>query len=208
MLTTSDQIDQVAAAVCKVQALVMAVGKDGSAEVQTKKGGTYGYKYASLGAVLETIRKPMTDNGLALFQAPTLDHASGLVGVESRIVHTSGQWVSCTSVCTAAAGDAQAVGGAQTYMRRYGLTALLGLAAEDDDGQSARGAPTGSPPPPPKTQLDDYKARLRQRCEEKRLPVPNMDGWDVEKIKGVGVWVAKNGELPPDIEGAKSFHDE
>ncbi len=203
MLTTSNEIDQVAAALVKVQAVVSSVTKDSRADA-----GKRVYRYASLGAVLDEIRKPMTDAGLCLLQAPTLDHAAGIVGVETRVVHTSGQWVSCTSCCQVNAGDAQSVGSGQTYMRRYGLMALLGLAADDDDGQTARGAPTGAPTPPPKTQLDDYKSRLAQRCQEKGRPVPNMDGWPVEKIRDVGVWLAKHGDLPPDIEGAKTFTED
>ncbi len=38
-------------------------------------------------------------------------------------------------------GDAQSVGSATTYGRRYALMAILGLAPDDDDGQAASTAP-------------------------------------------------------------------
>lgn len=142
----------------------------------------------------------------------------GVAAVETRVIHAeSGEWMACSVEGIANMLDVQALGSAITYLRRYSLMSLLGMSSEKDDGQVARGAETGSPPqaptttappPPPKTQLDDYKTRLAQRCVEKGRPVPNMDGWSVEKIRDVGVWLAKNGDLPPDIEGARTFHED
>jgi hypothetical protein len=202
MLQHSDQIDLVAGAIASAQSVIGGIVKDAKAEAG--KRGTY--RYVTIGAVLDEVRRPLADHGLALLQAPHLNHETGVVGVETRLVHTSGQWVACVSECQCAAGDPQSVGSGQTYMRRYGLMALLGLAAEDDDGQAARGAPTGQPPAPqvpvapPKSQLDEYRTRLVARCAEKGIPAPVMEGWDVDRIKFVGVFLAKNGRLPSEDE--------
>lgn len=55
----SEKIDQLAAALVKVQAQVSTVAKDSS-------NPFYKSKYASLDAVWEAVRKPLTDNGLAV----------------------------------------------------------------------------------------------------------------------------------------------
>ncbi len=54
----------------------------------------------------------------------------------------------------ASKGDAQGIGSALTYARRYGLSAITGVAPEDDDGDAASGAPKQSHGPikaPPAT---------------------------------------------------------
>lgn len=144
MLTMSEQITKIASALLAVQSKVSGVQRDAKADA-----GRRVYKYATLEAVIDAVRAACIEAGVILLQAPQLDAATGTVSIETRLVHAaSGEWVACVSSCAANAGDAQAIGSAQTYMRRYGLMSLLGLAPEDDDGQAARGAPTGQQQPP------------------------------------------------------------
>ena len=113
------------------------------------------------------VRPACVEAGIVLLQAPSLNPETGVVSVETVLVHAaSGESVSCTSSCTANAGDAQAVGSAQTYMRRYGLMSLLGLAPEDDDGQAARGAATGQPQPPRQQPSGSQRDRIVQKLTE------------------------------------------
>lgn len=143
-LSSTTEIKHIAGALLQVQGKVSGVARDAKADA-----GRRVYKYATLEAVIDAVRSACVEAGVVLLQAPSLNAESGVVSVETILVHAaSGEYVSCTSSCTANAGDAQAVGSAQTYMRRYGLMSLLGLAPEDDDGQAARGAPTGQPQPP------------------------------------------------------------
>lgn len=169
MFASSSDIKHIAQAMLAVQGKVSGVARDAKADA-----GRRVYKYATLEAVIDAIRPACVEAGIVLLQAPSLDPQSGVVQVETRLVHAaSGEWVSCTSACAANAGDAQAVGSAQTYMRRYGLMALLGLAPEDDDGQAARGAPTGQPAAPrtaPVTsQRDKVLARIASMRESLNL---------------------------------------
>lgn len=143
-LSSTTEIKHIASALLQVQGKVSGVARDAKADAGRRQ-----YKYATLEAVIDAVRPACVEAGIVLLQAPSLNAESGVVSVETILVHAaSGEYVSCTSSCTANAGDAQAVGSAQTYMRRYGLMSLLGLAPEDDDGQAARGAPTGQPQPP------------------------------------------------------------
>jgi hypothetical protein len=59
------------------------------------------------------------------------------VHVTTLIAHSSGGYVSSEATCVPAKCDAQGIGSATTYLRRYGLAAMAGVAQEDDDGNSA-----------------------------------------------------------------------
>jgi hypothetical protein len=60
------------------------------------------------------------------------------VGVTTVIAHKTGGMISSTASCVPAKLDAQGIGSATTYLRRYSVAAMCGIAQEDDDGQSAR----------------------------------------------------------------------
>jgi len=57
------------------------------------------------------------------------------------MTHSSGEWIS--NICSAPVSkqDAQGVGSAITYLRRYSLAAFAGIAQEDDDGNLAVAKP-------------------------------------------------------------------
>lgn len=97
-------------------------------------------KYADLAGVWESCRPLMLANGLALVQSPSTN--GNIVTVTGTLYHTSGE--SITSVLSGTAKDntPQAIGSAITYFRRYQMCAVLGVAAEDDDGAAASGTDT------------------------------------------------------------------
>jgi hypothetical protein len=98
--------------------------------------------YADLTAIIETTRPALIENGLAVMQFPSADGAA--VHVETVLSHKSGEWVSGTTTVTASKPDAQGVGAAITYAKRYGLAAILCISAEeDDDGNDASAPPPG-----------------------------------------------------------------
>lgn len=98
----------------------------------------HGYKYADLASILELIREPMSNNGLAVTQYGTV--IGGESYLMTRLVHTSGQWLGGVYPLEKAGmrnvNDAQQMGAAMTYARRYNLAAILGVAQEDDDAAS------------------------------------------------------------------------
>ena len=92
-------------------------------------------KYADLGSVMAATKDHLKANGLSIIQFPITE--PGMCGVETVLIHESGQWASerCTLAC--AKQDPQAYGSAITYARRYGWQAVCGIPSEDDDANSA-----------------------------------------------------------------------
>lgn len=93
-------------------------------------------QYATLGAVLNAVRVPLAENGLALVQLPSSEGAK--VTVRTLLVHKAGGWMMSTVSCTVANAGPQGVGGGITYMRRYAAAAMCGVAQEDDDGNGSQ----------------------------------------------------------------------
>lgn len=92
-------------------------------------------KYADLAEVLNTVRPTFAKYGLAIVQSTSAE--PGVVFVTTAIVHKDGGYITSTASCTPAKADAQGIGAATTYLRRYGLAAMAGIAQEDDDGNAA-----------------------------------------------------------------------
>jgi hypothetical protein len=112
-------------------------------------------RYADLAEVLNTVRPVFAKHGIAIIQSTGF--SDGLVSVTTALVHKEGGYVTSVASCTPAKVDAQGVGAATTYLRRYSLAAATGVAQEDDDGQSAahnRPAPVAAPAKPSNALLD------------------------------------------------------
>ncbi len=143
-MNRSEQITELAAALCKFQGEVKAVKMDKTAKVVYQKDGKWidkSYNYASLGAIFDAIRKPLCINGLSITQIPSTVYVSGQIDVtvETILLHsTSGQWISSAITLRTVDAKVQSVGSAETYARRYGLSPVLGISTEeDDDGAGA-----------------------------------------------------------------------
>jgi hypothetical protein len=128
---SSNEIDKLA------QALVKAQGVMENAE-EDAENPHFRSKFASLASVRRAVRKPLADNGLAYVQ--TVRYAEGVVEVETRLLHESGQWLGDTLPVPCPQATAQAVGSAISYGRRYSLMAITGIAPEEDDGEAAQPA--------------------------------------------------------------------
>lgn len=92
-------------------------------------------KYADLAEVLNTIRPVFSAHGLSLLQTTGFD--GSVVCVTTILGHATGGYITSTASCVPAKTDAQGIGSATTYLRRYSAAAIAGIAQEDDDGQSA-----------------------------------------------------------------------
>ena len=124
----SDTINQIAAAV------IAAQGEMGSAK-KTADNPFFKSKYADLAGVVETARPVLTRHGLGVVQSADCD--GELAVVETLLVHTSGEWFKSRTVLKPTKADPQGMGSAVTYARRYAYMAIIGMAAEDDDGNAA-----------------------------------------------------------------------
>ncbi len=106
--------------------------------VKGKVNPAFRSKYADLSSVIDAIKPALVDNGLWFTQRT--QKADGGVIIETVILHSSGQSMSCGPLfMPATKQDAQGYGSALTYARRYSLMAAFGVPAEDDDGNAAAG---------------------------------------------------------------------
>ena len=84
------------------------------------------------------------NNGLSYMQFP-ISKYDGFSGVETIIMHISGEWISSVLTLPLAKRDPQGAGSAITYARRYSLQSACGLPSEDDDGNAAQPSTTIKP---------------------------------------------------------------
>ena len=130
-MRSSDNLDKLAQAMCKVQAEISDPGKD-------QEGYENRYQYADLGAILKILRPITTKYGLSFMQLPVGDDGSGLC---TRVLHESGQWIEETFHIPRqdqrGLSVAQTVGTVITYARRYAITAAFGMAQIDNDAALA-----------------------------------------------------------------------
>lgn len=97
-------------------------------------------KYADLASVVRAIKQPFADNGLSYSQFPFYEE--GCAGVETFLMHKSGEWMSSRLSLPLGKKDAQGAGSAITYARRYSLQSMAGVPSDDDDGNLASSKPT------------------------------------------------------------------
>lgn len=156
MTRTSDQLDQIAPALVGIHNELRAIVKD-------SKNPAFKSKYASLDAILDTVRPILVKHGCFITQTVTEGATHNVtmrrkqnnedtdqtvetfqetsvftITALSRCMHLSGQWIESYSIVPVAKFDAHGLGAAQTYARRFSLASLLALATdEDDDGNAA-----------------------------------------------------------------------
>ena len=132
-METSGTINELATALAKAQADMGHALKDST-------NPHFKSRYADLQSVREAA-KPLATHGIAIVQSCRMTQENGqmVAAVETRLIHTSGQWISDTLAVPVSKPDAQGIGSALTYGRRYTLAAFAGIAPADDDGEGAVG---------------------------------------------------------------------
>jgi len=122
-MKTSAEISELAAALAAAQGMMENA-------IMNRTNPHFKTKYADLAAVLNAARKPLSANGLAIVQT------IGDGVLHTRLLHTSGQWIASEHPLPMS-GKPQEIGSALTYARRYSLSALIGIAADEDDDANA-----------------------------------------------------------------------
>lgn len=167
-IVTSSSTAAIAPALAKFQGDARPAPKDA-------KNPYFGSNYADLASCWEAVRAPLAANGLSLLQIPETT-PTGL-WMETRLLHASGEFIAFRSWWPVAKAPprrekgsdqpmpgakwmrtAQTYGSAITYARRYTMASLLGIAAEEDDGNAASGIPSA----------DNATARARAAWEASR----------------------------------------
>jgi len=127
-MKSSESINELASALCAAQSQMGGAVKD-SANPFFKSS------YADLTSVIKAIKQPFADNGLSYTQFP-VSNENGM-GVCTRLMHVSGQWLEGQFTLPVVKRDPQAASSSLTYARRVSLSAIAGIPTADDDAESA-----------------------------------------------------------------------
>lgn len=182
----SDLTDKLAGALCKAQA---AMG----GAVKGADNPFFKSKYADLGSVVKALKVPFSENGLSYVQFPF--SSDGGIGVTTRLMHTSGQWLESEFTLPMKKADPQQAGSAITYARRYALQSIAGIPTADDDGEAAMLQARKT--------LDDWKHELSKSIVAVKEGIAGGDlsaaaeAWfELDKEEMQALWVAPSNGGP------------
>jgi hypothetical protein len=150
VVSTVETIGHLYAALAKAQGEIVGAKKD-------SENPFFHSSYADLASVWDACRGPLTKNGLSIIQRPACRfigepvpyvwiakggeerhgvHQATEVQVLTTLAHSSGACVEGTISCVLADANPQEIGSAITYLRRYALQSIVGIAPEDDDAET------------------------------------------------------------------------
>lgn len=155
----SESIKALAAALNKAQAAIPTVSFD-------KVNPHFRSKYASLTAVWDACRQPLAENGLSVSQGFTENNSK--IFCVTTLLHTSGEWMEFEFPMLISKQDMQGFGSASTYAKRYALSSLLGIVADDDDD----GETVSSPQPRAQSQIPNV-SRVSNNPQVSHGPPPD-----------------------------------
>ena len=124
----SEKVDKLAAALSKAQSEMKGAEKK-------SVNPFFNSGYADLHTVIESSFPHLTKYGLSVIQGN--ESNPGEFFVTTMLLHESGQWIKSKLKMPIEKVTAQSIGSTITYGRRYGLSAITGIAQYDDDGNAA-----------------------------------------------------------------------
>jgi hypothetical protein len=170
----SEQVGDLIVALAKAQAEFTFASKDSS-------NPAYNAKYADLAANISAVRPALSKHGIALMQFDQADITRQTASVTTALHHGE-QWISVTVEAPAAGRsgfNVQSLGACWTYLRRYTLQAICGLASDDDDGNSLM---------PDPEQAEVHAEVKRQKASRPDITQEELDA------------VQKHTYLPPELD--------
>lgn len=180
----SEQINELMGALSKAQGKIESAKKD-------KKNPFFKSSYADLASVWDACRSSLSESGIAVVQA--MEPVDGTLMLVTTLGHSSGQWMKSYMPIVTQKQDPQSLGSAITYMRRYSLAAIVGVAPdEDDDAEGAMGNRHNgysSIKTPKKTHVM-AEEKITEKQKGELLQIIGADTSFMEKIMS---WVEKNG---------------
>ncbi|MCM0724338.1 ERF family protein [Latilactobacillus curvatus] len=132
-------------------------------------------KYVALEGVVNAIDSALKDTGLSYVQEATSE--GNQVGVTTLLLHESGEWIEMTPLTLPVTkNDAQAFGSAETYARRYSLSAAFGITSDlDDDGNAANSNPPAQQPTKPKRSTTQARKETINELAESISKIKNVE---------------------------------
>ena len=132
-MTQSENITELLVALEAVQSELPTMPKNTPA---------YGYKYADLDTITQTIKPILHKHGIAYLQSIGGTSQEQMT-LTTRVFNTKGQYIEDTAflpVITSTKNNAaQTLGMSITYMRRYALCAMLGITSDEDTDVNSAG---------------------------------------------------------------------
>lgn len=197
IMEMSDAIDAIAKVLPKAQAAMGDV-------IKNANNPAFKTKYADLGAVIEAVVPALNQHGITLLQPASFDGECARVA--TMLLHESGQWVRCTLAAPLQKRDAQGIGSANTYLRRYGLQAMSGVAPEDDDGNSASQGKPGRAEP---KHTEPKVPTLAERADRLEATLKNVKPEEIGKAWELasGLLALLSVEMPDRLAELTSLYD-
>lgn len=157
-------------------------------------------KYANLEGVLEVVKPVFAKHGLAIVTHPGRGGSDGNVEFTSKLAWSTGtetQTESFIFEMPLGKRDAQGLGSAITYARRYAAAIWANITQEDDDGNAAS---RGAPKPKVMKEMDAPGPDIAPK--EKRDVIPMWqkaieNATTVEVLKGIRTQM---GKLPTELQ--------
>jgi hypothetical protein len=194
----SEEIDKLAIALAKFQGSLEQPSLNSEVKVRTKTGGEYKFKYANLSECKRAAKQPLADNELSVCQLIEDDYS-----IRTILLHSSGQWISSKVRMPSNTADAQSIGSAITYAKRYAFCAILGIVADDDeDANIASGNSAQKEQPkeqPKKTANSRVKKELTRDHLNNESAMKSISEWLYNKEK-----IAKEANQPFSVESVIS----
>jgi len=138
----SETNKEISAALAKAWGELENPKHNSSVKVKTKSGSSYTFDYTDLKGIFDAVKPIYKEHGISILQNAKSHEMNGnlMISVETVFLHESGEWVKSQPISMPSSTSMQDMGGQITYMKRYSLSALLGLATEkDDDANGASG---------------------------------------------------------------------
>lgn len=129
-MNTSQEYKNIYSSIIKMRTEIAPIAK-----TRTASMGKFSYRYATLDSVIELLNVVLPKYDLGWLQ--TIGTADGRQTLTTRIIHESGEWIEDTLALPQVRGDSgknenQELGASITYFKRYALSAMFGIATDDD----------------------------------------------------------------------------
>jgi hypothetical protein len=178
----TESIAALAAALAKVQAELPTLERDRTVTVETKKGDDYTYSYVTLAKLSGVVLPLLAKHGLSFTAMPGLG-SDGKMAVRYSLMHETGESLS-GEFPVSGEGGIQMIGGRISYIRRYCLAAVVGVAAdEDDESQLADDGPRTAQRAAGRQQEPKQRGATAQRSAPPP-PLPGEESAPPEQITG------------------------
>ena len=166
-----------------------------AAEIKNVKKDTqgFGYKYATLDSILEMIRPVLAKNKLTIIQGE--DIVDSMIVVQTILMHESGEYIETISkapyIELKGMNSYQSLGAGITYLRRYAISSLLGIASEEDTDANVKAPQQTQYQKKSQPQAQPQKPNQTQQVQNQGQSKPDLKQLGIEIISQGNMLVAQ-----------------